>query len=104
MLLQPTAHDTRAFWCDFCKNYHETINCPHPSCDSLDNALDELADVRGELDSWREEYGDLEQENQNLESQLNNTLDRINQLLDEHREPCPLLDALQSLADNWGIA
>lgn len=104
MLLQPTAHDTRAFWCDFCKNYHETINCPHPSRNALDNALDELADVRGELDSLREEYGDLEQENQKLESQLDTLEDRINSLLDEHRDPCPLLTALQSLADNGGIA
>lgn len=41
------------FWCDFCEDYHEKINCPHPGYGEYEGSLnneqmeDEIESLQG---------------------------------------------------------
>lgn len=81
-------HSQRGFWCDFCKDYHATIECQHPAFNEPD-LVEELAEAQSQADAEYDRAEEAEQER-----------DRLEELLGAAEDLLPDIEALdQDLAD-----
>jgi len=60
--------NSTGFWCEFCEDYHTTIDCPHPA----NNDTDEVADLTDQIEALNDENATLQ-----------DIVDKIHSLADE---------------------
>lgn len=54
------------FWCEFCRDYHDTVTCPHPA----NQGGPDIEDLTGELEAAKDKAYDFEQKCADLEEKI----------------------------------